>query len=240
MTLGSLNLATLRSQARLKSSVKIADFSNANLDTQLNIAYLQLAYLLANLEEDYFEEQRSTFNLIQNSGLYSLPPDCIAVKQIRLAFTTPLTDGDYRIAQSYDPTEVHDVGSDEVNVPTANPIVDITNNYFRVKPKPAGNVTSGGQIYYIAMPSALAATADVPVIPIAYQDLIAEYGAAQMAFKYEKWKKHDRAIAIWDKKIAELTQTLADRDRNKVVRFKSINELAGTQSGTRRELPSTW
>lgn len=193
--------------------------------------------LLANLEEDYFEEQRATFSLVANSGLYSLPTDCIAVKQIRLAFSgTPSTDSEYRVATAYDPADTHDVSIDEENIATTNPIVDLTGNYFRIKPKPTSAVTNGGQIFYIAMPSALAATADIPVIPIAYQDLIAEYGAAQMASKHEKWKKYENSIGIWNAAVAELEETLADRDRNKPTRFKSVLETGPDRSSRRREM----
>lgn len=195
--------------------------------------------MLINLGEDYFEEQHAKFDLVANSSLYSLPVDAVEMKQVRLAYSgTPASPSDYKIATSYDPTEVHFIPSDEENIPTSNPIVDMTGAYIRIKPTPTVNVTGGGDMSYIAMPSALVLTADVPVIPTQYQELIAVYGQKQMEFKYEKWNKHDRDEKIWDEAIAELEQTLADRDLNKPTRFKSILETGAPNNfRRRRELP---
>lgn len=237
MALATLNLLNLRAQARKKSGVSSTDYSNALLDADINQAYLTLAGILANIGEDHFEEQHDKFNLIANSGLYSLPADTMAVKQIRLAYSTPTGPSSYRIATSYDPTSVHDISADEESIPTSNPIVDFTGNYFRIKPTPTAAVTAGGEIDYIAAPSALVATGDTPVIPLQYHEMLAIFGAKEMTFKYEKWSKYDRLSSAWNEKIGELTQILADRDRNNPVRFKSILE-AGTPRSSRRELPN--
>lgn len=234
-----MNLAALKQQARLDSGVNSEDYSDANLLVQFNIAYLQLTAILANIGEDYFEEQNDRFTLLQNSALYSLPTDCIAVKQIRVSYSTPTGPSSYRIAQAYDPVDVGIVSADEENIPTSNPIYDLTNNYFRLKPTPTSTVIDGGKIWYIAQPSALVNSADTPIINQSYHELISVYGAAKMAFKYEKWNKADRLEKKWNGKILELTQTLADRDMNRPVRFKSPFEAAQMQDRTnRRELPN--
>lgn len=233
-----MNLLTIRAQARLKSGVSASDFSNTNLDAQIDVAYKVLATMLANLGEGHFEEQNAKFNLGQNSGLYSLPTDFMALAGIRLAYSTPSTESDYRIATAYDRSEVQDIGIDEVNVPISNPIYDLTANYFRIRPKPTVAVTAGGSIDYIAMPSSLASTAAVPVIPIAYHDKLAVYGAKEMAFKYEKWNKHARLDAEWRTLMTELEEKIADRDLNKPTRFRTAFEVGRAQSTSRRELPN--
>lgn len=231
---------TLRNESRKKSGINSTNYSNAQVLADMNQAYFVLAPYLAYLQEDFFEEQRVLFNLIANSGLYSLPTDCMNFKQLRLAFSTPSSDNDYKIAQSYDPTDVHFIPLDETNVPTTNPIVDITNNYFRIKPKPTASVTNGGMLYYIAMPSALVNTGDTPVLPLQYHDLLAVYSAREQTFKYEKWQKHTRLDKQWSDKIAELEQLLADRDQNKIIRFKAPQELGGFNRQVPRELPSPY
>lgn len=231
------NVLTLRNQARKKSGVNSTDYSNADVLTDLNQAYYTLAGYLANMGETYFEEQNDKFDLVQNSALYSLPTDCIAVRQVRLAYTAPTGPSDYRIATSYDPTAVHNVAVDEENIPTSNPIINITNNYVRIKPTPTSNVTAGGKIFYIAMPSALVNTGDTPVFPIQYQDLMSIYAAMEMTFKYEKWKKYKELSTIWNTKIGEMQQVLADRDSNKPVRFESPLEAMVSARGQQpREL----
>jgi len=233
MALPTLNVLSLRNRARRDAGVNANDYSNADLLEDFNQAYSELAVLLANLGEDYFEEQNVKFSLVARSGLYSLPADCIAVKQIRLAYSgTPLSPSAYRVATSYDPVDVHDIASQEENIPVSNPLVDYTGNYFRIKPKPTQDVSNGGRIDYIAAPSALVNTGDTPVIPIAYQKKIATYGAAKMAFKYEKWNKHARLQKEWDQTMAELQDRLADRDENRPLRFKAPQE-AGAVSRVR-------
>ncbi len=233
-----MNLLTIRNESRKKSGVNAADYSNAQVLADANQAMYVLAGILANLQEDFYEEQNVKFNLVQNSSLYSLPTDFMAFKQLRLAYTTPSAPGDYRIATSYKPTDVHSVTIDEENIPTSNPIVDITNNYMRIKPKPTSAVTNGGLLFYIAMPSALVNTGDVPNIPLQYHDLLAIYSAKEQTFKFEKWQKHSRLQTEWNTKIGELTQVLADRDLNAPVRFKAPQEVGGYNDnrGNIREL----
>src|SRR3990167_3621728 len=108
-----MNLLTLRSQARLKSGVNVSDFSAANLDEQLNVAYYMLAGIIAELNEDYYEEQNDKFSLVANSSLYSLPTDYMKIKQVRLAYSTPSVNADYKVARHYDPSQVHNVSADE-------------------------------------------------------------------------------------------------------------------------------
>lgn len=239
MSLPTFTVLTLRNRARRLAGINSTDYSNTNVLEDLNQAYSEMAVLLANLDEDYFEEENVKFDLIANTGLYSLPTDCIAVKQLRLAFSgTPLSPSAYTVASSYDQSEVNDIASDETSASTANPIVDITNNYVRIQPKPTVAVANGGRLSYIAAPSALAATADVPVIPIAYQAKLAVYAAMQMAFKFEKWGKHTRLANEWNTTMAELQDRLADRDRNRPLRFKAPQEALGNRRV--RELGPTY
>lgn len=220
--------------ARRKSGVSSSNFSDSELDIELNVGYHRLCALLAHIEPKHFYEERSKFNLIQNSGLYSNPDDCISLLQVRLAYSTPSTDGDYKVAVSYDVNEVHDP-IDEENVPTANPIVEFMQTRYRIKPKPSSDVTDGGMLFYIAMPSALSTSAAIPIIPIAYHEQIAVYGAKAMAFKYEKKWKYAGLKEEWEKTIGELTQTAAELDQNRPLRFKSLSEINGGAL-TRREL----
>lgn len=232
-----MNLLKLRSQARLKSSVSVNDFSNANLDEQLNVAYYTLADIMAQLGGDYFEEQNTKFNLVANSALYSLPTDCMQLKGVRLAYSSPSTNSDYRVARHYDPSQVHNVSSDEEGgISTNFPIYDVTNNYVRIKPTPSSAVTNGGKLWYIARPSALTLTGDSPIIPTQYHDLLSVYGAKEMAFKNAKWEKWKRLKAEWNEGIELLRETLSDRDLGEVMRFRGPHESL-IPSSQRRELP---
>jgi hypothetical protein len=239
MALPTLTVLALRNRARRRSGVSSTDYSNAEILEDLNASYATLAGYLANIDEDFFEEQHDKFDLVANSGLYSLPTDFMALKQIRLAYSgTPSSPSDYYVATAYDSTDIHVVSADEENIPTSNPIVDLTGNYFRIKPRPTVAVTNGGEIDYIAMPSALANTGDIPVLPTQYHELLAVYASMNMCFRYEKWNKHDREQKLWFGKIAELEELLANRERNKPERFKSALEVGRPVHSARRELPN--
>lgn len=234
---GALTLAQLKTKARSKSGVGSSDYSDASLLIELNQAYGIMCRYLAQLGEDYFEEDNAKFNLALNSSLYSLPTDCIAVKQIRLAYATPSTNSDYVIANAYDNTDVHNISADEESVSSANPIVDITNNYFRIKPKPTAAITNGGAISYIAMPSALVNSADTTVLPDTLADKIAVYGAKEMAFKLSKWNKWKVLSAEWQAMVANWESSLSDRQMDRVLRFKSPMEVPVNNRRPVRELP---
>lgn len=237
MSLITLNLLKLRAQARSKAGVSVSDYSNALLDDQLNIGYVALATMLATLGEDYFEEQNVKFDLIANSGLYSLPADFMAFKQLRLAYSgTPLSPSAYVIATSYDPSEVHNISFDEESVPVSNPIVDLTGQFYRIKPKPTVAVSNGGRLDYIALPSALVNTGDVPVIPVRYHDKIAVYGAKEMVFKFEKWNKHARLDNEWLATMNDIDDKIAERDLNRPMCFRAPGESGQMVRNKPREL----
>ena len=222
-----MNLITIRTQARLKSGVASSDYSDANLDSQINIAYYQLASIVSQLQQDYYEEQNVAFNLVANSSLYSLPTDLMQFKQVRLAYSTPSVAGDYRIARHYDPSDVHTVSSDEEGASSSYPIYDMTNNYFRIKPTPTASVTNGGKLWYIARPSALTNTGDTPILPLQYHDFLSIYAAKEMTFKHQKWSKHDRLDKMWQAFVFPLMariQDLSDRDLGESLRFKTPEE----------------
>lgn len=222
MSLPTLNVLALRKLARRLSGVNAADYPDSDILLDFNDGYAELSVLLANLGEDYFEEQNTTFDLVANSSLYSQPQDCIAIKGVRLALSAvPTSASDYRVAVSNDSSNTHDISAQEESVPISNPIYDITGNYIRIKPTPKVNVAAGGKLDYIAMPSALVNTGDVPVFPIAYQKKLATFSAERMTFKFEKWQKNSRLKTDWGTTMAELQDRLADRDLDAPLRFKS-------------------
>jgi len=227
-----MNLATLRSQVRFKSNISdTTRLTNAEIDRHLNDAQLKMVMRIIRVNEDYFEEQKTTFNLAANSGLYQLPTDLLKFKQLRLAYTTPTTDSDYSIASGYNPTEIQHT-SEEEGVSTSNPIVDITNNYMRIRPKPTVLSTKGGQIYYIARPSALVNSGDISVIPEDYHDDMAVYAAGKACERYEVWDRADRMEKQFYGRIEIMAKELASRELNYPLRFKNPAEV-GKQYPTR-------
>ncbi|MHA1210838.1 MAG: phage adaptor protein [Candidatus Heimdallarchaeota archaeon] len=221
-----MNLKELREQTRFKSNITdTSTLTNAEIDQLVNDAQFKLVMRIIRISEDFFEEQKTTFNLAANSGLYQLPTDLIKFKQLRLAYSTPSDDSDYFIATGYNPSDIQYPQNEESGVGTSNPIIDITNNYMRIRPKPTTDVTKGGQIYYIARPSALANTGDISVIPEDYHDLMAIYAAGKACEKYEVWDRADRFEAQFFRGAETMAKELATRELNHSVRFKNPLEI---------------
>lgn len=231
-----LTAIQLRNQARFKSNFQdTTALTNAEVLTQLNEGYSKLISVIVDADQDYFEEQRATFDLVANCSLVALPTDCIKVKQVRLAYSTPSTQADYSIAEFGDPVDTRDVSIDETNVPVSNPWVDITNNYCRLHPKPTASVTAGGQYFYIARPSALVATGDTMNIPADYQDLAATYAAWKIAERFNDYARADRLKLDFEGGMAKMKNDLSGREMNRDYRFKSFNEVP---KSNRTELPN--
>ena len=230
-----MTLEELRDQVRFKSNITDTErLTDTEIDTHINEAQLKMTMRIIRINEDFFEEQKTTFNLVANSGLYQLPTDLIKFKQLRLAYTTPSTDSDYSIATGYNPSDIQYVAGEESGVGTANPIVDITNNYMRIRPKPTAASVKGGQIYYIARPSALANTGDISVIPEDYHDLMAIYAAGKACERYEIWDRADRFEAQFFRGAEIMAKELATRELDYPLRFK--NPLEGGKRMPTREL----
>ncbi len=228
-----MNLKTIREKARKLSTItNSADYSTSDLNTDINIAYQELALVLVNLNEDFFEEQKTTFDLKQNSALYSLPTDLLKFKQLRLAYTTPTDEDDYKIAEEYDPSEIQDIQTQEIDVATSNPIVDITNNYMRISPVPDSDVTKGGEIYYIARPSALSNSGDTPVLPTEIHPLLAVYGAKEIAMNKGLYDRFNILKREWFEGIDRIKRQFAERNINRQTRFRNILEVPRRRNKT--------
>lgn len=226
------NLLQLRARARLKASVASADFSNANLDDQINEAYYALASILAEIGETYTDGNRIRINLAQNSAYYNLPSDFIKLKQARIAYSAPTNPEDWKVAYSYDVSEVSDVERDEENISTSHPIIEITGTKIKVKPTPSSAVTNGLELFYISRPSALTLTGDTPsLLPTHFHDLISVYAAREMSIRFAKITKYNLLDKAWNEGVLRMKRELADRDANRPLRFK--NPFMGVTPGQR-------
>ena len=231
-----MDTLTLRDQVRRKLKITSTTvLANSAILAQLNVYYFRMATKIAKINEDYFEAQKVKNNLVQNTALYALPTDCIKFKQLRLAYSTPSDEADYKIALLYDPTAVEDVQAQEENVSSSNPIVDITNISYRIKPTPTADVTNGRSLYYIARPSALVNTADVPLIPLDYHDVIADGAAAEIASWFELWDRAGKYGAKYAIGVTEMLEELTPRSLNPEERFRNPLE-----AGRRRHTTELW
>ena len=185
---------------------------------------------IVKLNQDYFEEQKSVFSLIALSSLYSLPTDYLSIKQLRLAYTTPTSESDYKVATPSDAAVTKDVTSQETSISSSTPIFDITGSYFRIMPKPDSASTSGGQLYYFA--STVLSGSATPSYPIEYHTLVATYAAKEVCMKFEKWDKYKVLDKEWAEGIAKLRDDLATKNVNENKRVRNILEDGSAKTTT--------
>lgn len=220
-----MNLKNLRTQTRLKVGIQSTTvLANSAIDLQLNNGMYLLSSKIAGINEDFFEVQKNTVNMVANTSLYSLPSDCLKIKQVRLAYTTPDSEDDYKIATPYDPASIDSIEVEEESVSTSNPIVDITGTSYRIKPDPTSNVTSGIELYYIARPSSLVSTADIPTIQLDYHNLIADYAAREICTWVSKWDKYQIFNSIFEQGVEKMLKELKTRNINFPERFRNVLE----------------
>ena len=225
----------MRNRIRFKSRIfNTTTIHNSSILQEINIVQDELSKAIIDVNEDFFEEQKNKFNLVANCSLYALPTDHVKFKQLRVSYSAVTDETNYKVCESYDPTEVGVTNVDEENVPASNPIVDITNNYLRIMPRPGQNVTNGGSIYYIARPSALANTGDTTVIPTEYQELMTIGAASRVAESFENFNLSDRLDVQYERGIQKMKEQLAARELNRDLRFRDVRE---TNKSNRAELP---
>ncbi len=217
-----MNLLNIRNLARFKSGINnTTTLSDADLDTLINIGYKKVQQKMLEVNQDFFEEQKTKFYLSKDQDLYSLPDDFLAMKQLRLAYKTPASEKDYKVAIAHDAAETTSILQEEES---PYPIYDITGNYFRIKPAPTDDVPDGGEIYYFARRSDLSTTADVPDIPIDYHDILAVFAAKEASLKFSLTNKYNLLNNEWEKGIFDLKTALAVRETNSGQRIKNVLE----------------
>jgi hypothetical protein len=220
-----MNLNQIRTQARFKSGItNTTTLTNAEIDALVKNAYDFICQKIAQINEDFFEEQKTKANLVQNTGMYALPSDMMKFKQLRIAYSAPSSEDDYFVATPYDPASVDSVSVDEIETATSNPIVDITNNYIRIYPKPTANVTNGLELYYIAKPSSLTNTGDIPVFPAEWHDLLSTYAARETCLKFEQLDKWKILKQDWEEGVVRMIEGLNTRNINSPQRFRNVLE----------------
>ncbi len=226
-----MNLITLREKVKRRTGGGLG-LANSAIIADLNEGYFALVGKIAQINEDYFEAPKTRFDLFANSSKYALPTDLIKFKQLRIAYTTPTSESDYRVASPYDPSSVYDISSDEISATMANPIFDITNNNFRIYPKPKTDVPDGGELYYIAMPSAMTLTSDVPLIPTQFRPLISDYAAGKELEEKGQHDRADRIMARFEKDVEEMLIQLKTRNINNNIRFNNPLEVTRKKDTT--------
>jgi hypothetical protein len=218
-----MNLPKIISRARFKSG--ITDTTTVTY-TELSALCFEANKIIerevVKVNQDYFEEQKAKFSLVANSGLYSLPTDCLAIKQLRLAYTTPTAETDYKIAIPRDVSEIVEADLQEDNISSSTPNYDITNNYYRIWPKPTVASTNGGELYYFAT-TVLSGSA-TPAYPVEYHELVSTYAAKEACLKFDRWDKYTVLQREWVEGIGKIKDQLAVRDTNQSMRLRSVLE----------------
>ena len=224
----SHTLTSTIADVRFKSGVSnTTTLSDATALIYINNGYQYLVNQLIECGEDFLEEQKSWADLGGNSAYYSLPTDFIKMKQLRLAYTTPTSDLDYRVAGEIDVTDIY-YPQNEESYNTDSPVFDITNNNIRIYPTPLVDANTGLYMYYLARPSnmTLSNSGDaITGVPDTYNELISTFAARQVCGAYEKWSVYKQLDKEWNEGVKRMRTELKDRNLNRQDRMKNYREM---------------
>lgn len=236
-------LDQLVTQVQFKSGISnTTTLPTATILTYINYGYQYLIDKVVEVNEDFLEEQKATANLAQNSAYYSLPTDCIKIKQVRIAYSTPTDDTDYNIARELDITAIEDP-SYEDDYKESAPFFDITGDHIRLYPIPDSAVTNGLYLYYIARPPDMGSANSgdtVTGIPAAHHELISTYGAKQVCERFELWDKHNRLAKEFAIGVKIMQDNLEIRNLDRRDRMKSLVEIGRRPYVNRRTSDLEW
>lgn len=175
-------LSQLREHARTYlDEVSAADWSDDQIDRELNYAYQEAVTSVINVFEDYYM-QEWTPDLVANTSKYALPSDFIKIRRLEVSYVT----GTERRKATRFAFESNARQWDSTNYgATSSPLYDLTGNYLRILPVPTANVTDGIYCEYIYQVPDMSASTDTINIPYPdrYGNLIVIGACAQLLRK---------------------------------------------------------
>lgn len=153
----------LRTHARVYlDEVSEADWTDAQIDRELNYAYMEVYTAVVEVYEDYYQDTH-TFNLVDGTNEYDLPDDFFKLKRLELKFDS---DDDYGYqSKSLDFRQLHRAVNTTDYGSTFRPVHQLIGNILRILPVPSEDVTDGGKLFYITTASEMDSDSDTINIP---------------------------------------------------------------------------
>jgi len=200
-----MNRSEIRTAIRALLNEEVAGFwTDAQLNTYINLAMQRLNSIISATREDYFTIS-ATFVTVAGTKSYTFPSDCRFIRRMEI----------------YDPTDPnYIIKLDELRWPRTEANSDWP---FTQNQQPKRYITRGQQfdiypipdgiynirIYYDSKPVDLATDADVPTSPTDFHDMIVYWGA--MLAKKQNEEDDAGFASLFNARRIELIETLINR-----------------------------
>jgi len=179
--------AQLRTHARMfLDEVSEADWSDAQINTELNYAYMEMYTAVVSTFEDYYRTKQVS-NLIAGQGEYPLPNDFFKVRRIEIKYNA----NDERVKMIRSTFDEITRATDSTTLSLVKPFYDLSGNFLRIQPIPDTAVTNGILMFYIKVLDEMDEDTDTINIPFAdrYAKYIVKGACAQLLQKGQQEEK---------------------------------------------------
>lgn len=146
-----------------------ADWSDSQIHTAINYAYLEMYTAVIDTYEDYYRTV-STTSLIEDQQEYAIPSDMYKLRRIEVKYDA---DDDFVKARLYKMDQYTQMFDTLTYSATNIPIYELSGDYIRLLPIPSETVANGLRLIYIATQANM--TDDDDEINIPFADRYAKY-----------------------------------------------------------------
>jgi hypothetical protein len=183
-------LASLRSECRMiLDEVTEADWTDTQIDTEINYAYLEMYAAVVSVYEDYYRTLATT-PLVADQQEYALPDDFYKVRRLEAKYTS---EDIYHKVKSYSFDQIARGYDTDSYANTSRPIYELTGTLLRILPVPTADMAAGIRLVYIA--TAIPLASDTSAINIPFPDLYAKYISLGACAKLLKKGQQEEAVA---------------------------------------------
>ena|SRR3990167_1615037 len=193
----------------------------------LHDVYNRLIREIVSTGGDHFME-KSTFSLVADQQEYTLPADCIKLREIELQYdgTNWARARKRDISSLTNSTEAHTLSA----ASESRPLFDILEDSFFLYPEPDTARTDGGKLWYIKSPaaslfiSAVSAASATIAFPQEYEHLIPLGVAVELWDKFgDRVEKGAVLKQKYDEGVEKMKKEIKPRNRPGRVRFLDGN-----------------
>jgi hypothetical protein len=200
-----MNRSEIRTGIRALLNEPTAGFwSDANLNSYINLANQRVNSIIAATKEDYFTVS-ATFSTIAATKSYTFPADCRFIRRMEVYSTSDTGDIEKLDEIRFPRTE----SGGEWPFPTSGRPKRYTvfGTQFNLEPIPDAVYTL--RIYYDSRPDDMAQDSESPTSPVDFHDMVV-YWACTLACAQNK-ESSEEFVGMFNLRKAELIQSLLSR-----------------------------
>lgn len=220
-------LQQLRTNVRvILDETSAADWSDAQIDTEINWCYMEMYTAVIDVYEDYYRTV-SNNSFVANTNEYALPDDFFKIRRLEAKYES---GADYFKVTPYSFDQiVRGISSTNIGS-TSRPIYQLSGSYLQVLPVPTTTLANAMKLTYIKQITELSANTDTIDLPFPdrYGKYIIKGACAQLLSKGQQEERIASSYeAYFQLGLRKMKEELETRYADGV---KMIQDLSGTDN----------